>query len=171
MVVGDATTQPGQHSGAVALNDAVGSLEGGVSPDMQIINVTGKGKKTRMTGGRVGYVQEDFLTDKMLPAIVAADVVVSRAGVGAISEFAALRKAVIFVPLPDSPQEGNVRALGNACLSVDAKMEDWHGVILEKIRRLFSDQDERERLGRMLDETFPTDQGEALANLAMSVMV
>ncbi len=161
----------GGGTGALALNDAIGKIEGGLPSDLQIIHITGKGKKTRIVSERSGYVQKEFLTDEMLPAIIAADVVVSRAGVGAISEFAALQKPVIFIPLPDSPQEENVRALGDACLSVDQNIKDWHEKLSEQINQLINDEREQKRLGQELDKIFPTDQGEALANLALSVMV
>jgi UDP-N-acetylglucosamine--N-acetylmuramyl-(pentapeptide) pyrophosphoryl-undecaprenol N-acetylglucosamine transferase len=69
-----------------------------------------------MTGGRTDtmrpihhrrYMARDFLTAEMTEALAKADVVVCRAGIGTISELAALGKPAIVIPMPQSHQEVN----------------------------------------------------------------
>ena len=55
-------------------------------------------------GRSVGYC--DFVDD-VASYVNAADVVVSRAGMSSLAEIAALRKAAVLVPMPDSHQEAN----------------------------------------------------------------
>ncbi len=54
--------------------------------------MTGKGKSPDLVSDGPGYAVLPFLADEMIAAYAAADIVVSRAGMGAISELAALQK-------------------------------------------------------------------------------
>lgn len=165
------------------------------STHVQVLHLTGSGKSSGMEGRRwkrhahhhVGahmpmghfqastmgspYVIAEFLGDEMPLAYAAADIVVSRAGVGAIAELAALQKPTILVPLPNSPQEANVHALGDSVRVVTQSTGDFADHLLWSIESLLDEDEERKRLGLALHDAFPTDQGEALANLALSVLV
>lgn len=161
----------GGGTGSLQLNDAVARIDSRIPGDIQIIHVMGRGKEREMMTNRAGYIAYDFLTDDMLTALTAADLIVSRAGFGAISEFAALKKAVILVPLPDSPQEANVSSLGDTVVSINSHLEEWEDGLLDAIGWLSGDAAARSELGERLHERIPTDGGEALARLAMSVIL
>ena len=104
----------GGGTGAQALNRAMDRIVPALLPEIQVIHLTGKGKDEGAPVNDPGYVRAEFFTDEMPMAYAAADLVVSRAGIGAISELAATMKAAILVPLPDSPQAANAEALGDA---------------------------------------------------------
>ncbi|MBD3251574.1 hypothetical protein GF380_03940 [Candidatus Uhrbacteria bacterium] len=160
----------GGGTGAIQLNKGIEKIEKKLPSNLQIIHLMGRGKQYQILTERAGYVSYDFLTDQMITALGAADLVVSRAGFGAISEFAALKKATILIPLPDSPQEANARSILDGTVVVDSKAEGWERLLLQEIQRLLVDKEERNRLGDQIHRLIPTDQGEALANLALSVM-
>lgn len=105
------------------------------NPDIQFVWQTGKlyfeEMKTRVAeaGAPANMTVTDFVTN-MADALSAADLVVSRAGAGSISEFALLGKAVILVPSPnvsEDHQTKNAMALvdkGAAIYVADAKAKD-----------------------------------------------
>ena len=89
--------------------------------DIQFIWQTGKlyfeemKKRADELGKPANLTLTDFVSD-MASALSAADVVVSRAGAGSISEFALLGKAVILVPSPNVSEDHQTK---NAMALVD----------------------------------------------------
>jgi UDP-N-acetylglucosamine--N-acetylmuramyl-(pentapeptide) pyrophosphoryl-undecaprenol N-acetylglucosamine transferase len=161
----------GGGTGSLQLNRAVEHMEPALPRDLQIIHVTGRGKMPRAVVCRAGYASFEFLSSRrMITACAASDFAVSRAGFGAVSEFAALKKAVIFVPLPDSPQTLNAQALDRAALVMNTKDADWEERLRNEIILLMKDGETRNNLGKALHDLVPTDGGQALAHLAFSVM-
>jgi UDP-N-acetylglucosamine--N-acetylmuramyl-(pentapeptide) pyrophosphoryl-undecaprenol N-acetylglucosamine transferase len=161
----------GGGTGAEALNRAMARIAPSLLPEIQIIHLTGRGKGGGIGIEDPGYVRSEFFTDEIVSAYAAADLVVSRAGIGAISELAATKKAAILIPLPDSPQIANAEALDDAVVTILQDDGDWLDRLDGTIIDLLRNDDERTRLGRTLNEAFPTDRGQTLAQLAMSVMV
>lgn len=78
--------------------------------DIQFIWQTGKfyfeemKQRVQDAGKPANLIVTDFVTN-MADALAAANLVVSRAGAGSISEFALLRKAVILVPSPNVSED------------------------------------------------------------------
>ncbi|MFA5935235.1 MAG: glycosyltransferase [Patescibacteria group bacterium] len=150
----------GGGTGAVALNQAVWDLEKELLEQTQIIHATGRGKSIGHLS-RSGYVIREFLSEEKIKyAYAAADLVISRAGIGAISDLAALSKPAIFVPIPDSHQEINVMRLPVAVVEQGAGFEER---LHERITSFLGDAGARETLGKKLHLAFPTDDGTALA--------
>lgn len=94
--------------------------------------------------------------DDMPRAIAEADLVVSRAGMGAVSELAAAGKPSILVPLPtasDQHQLRNAEAMervGGAKLVVDSEMTGAR--LVEEVTRLAQDSDLLKRMGQAARE-------------------
>lgn len=96
----------GGGTGAKRINEIVEQTLPELLKFCQVIHLTGIGKageKKEFTG----YRRFQFLTEGMLYAYDAADLVVSRAGMGALTELAALQKPSIIVPIPNTHQENN----------------------------------------------------------------
>ncbi len=124
----------GGSLGALTINE---SLEAGVKKivddGIQLIWQTGKNFGNRgplAAKGLKGVVVTPFISD-MASAYRAADVVISRAGAGSISELQNLGKPAILVPSPnvaEDHQTHNARALsdrGAAILVTDVEQDDW----------------------------------------------
>ena len=84
------------------------------NPDIQVIWQTGKiyideiRKKLEEVTNNLGAIPNLFVTDfikEMDKAYAAADLVISRAGAGSISEFCLLKKPVILVPSPNVAED------------------------------------------------------------------
>jgi UDP-N-acetylglucosamine--N-acetylmuramyl-(pentapeptide) pyrophosphoryl-undecaprenol N-acetylglucosamine transferase len=161
----------GGGQGAQAFNDAAPRIHAGLPDHAQVIHLTGRGKASAAAADTTDYVVRELLNEQeMLHAYAAADVVISRAGIGAISELAALQKAAILIPLPSSPQEQNAEQLGDAVITIHQSEPDWHTQAATMAAGLLADTTERTRLGRVLHSVFPTDKGDVLAALVLSVL-
>ena len=98
--------------------------------------------------GQSGKIQA-FITE-MGPVLAAADVVVSRAGAIALSEFCSLGKACILVPSPnvaEDHQKKNAQALSenDAAILVEEKNIDTE--LFESINLLVKDVEMQKKLG------------------------
>ena len=152
----------GGGTGAVALNQAVWEILDELLGQTQVLHLTGQGK---MSGAprREGYKAFEFFNEtQMLNAYSAAVLVVSRGGFGSLSELAALSKPSIIVPLPDSPQNQNVRILGKGIVTVE-QSGHFATKLKNSILELLRDRQKRENLGHALHELLPTDNGSELA--------
>lgn len=161
----------GGGTGAQALNEAVWTRLESWLKKTQVIHVTGRGKGRDIS--MKGYVQKEFLhAQDMLNAYAAADIVVSRAGMGAISELAALSKPSILIPIPHNQQEINAEALANerACIIIQQSKDDFPAELRKKVEELLLDHEARERLGTRLHEMFATDDGTELAELLLGLV-
>ncbi|MEN9557903.1 MAG: undecaprenyldiphospho-muramoylpentapeptide beta-N-acetylglucosaminyltransferase [Candidatus Parcubacteria bacterium] len=161
----------GGGTGATSLNEAINTIRGSFPVRCQVIHAAGRGKTEGLPKNHEGYVVRELLNAReMRDAYAAADLVIARAGIGTISELAALKKAAILVPLPGSVQSANAHALGSAVRVVQQSNDDWTSTLLRITLELLDRPDERERMGKRLHEIFPTDHGAALAALVMSVL-
>ncbi|MFC1598340.1 glycosyltransferase, partial [Patescibacteria group bacterium] len=93
----------GGGTGARALNNLVTA---DLCEFANVIHLTGK-RKSSTPIDHPRYHQREFLGEAMKEAYAKADLVVARAGLGTISELAALGKPAIIIPMPGTHQEAN----------------------------------------------------------------
>ncbi len=97
----------GGGTGAVGVNGLVRAALPALTAVAQVIHVAGVGKKDGAEAPR--YRQYAFLSSEMKHAFAAADLVVTRAGMGTLTELAALGLPAIIIPMPNSHQEDNAQ--------------------------------------------------------------
>lgn len=155
----------GGGTGSRALNTAVeNNLEKWLAKT-QVIQVTGKGRGLGAQE-RPGYAKREFLDEQgMFNAYIAADVVVSRAGMGAITDLATLIKAGILVPINHSPQEQNARRLPIPSIIEVPETPQLFAELYRKVSFLLKHPEERQRMGYELHRFMRTDDGTEWANL------
>ncbi len=105
----------GGSQGAQKLNDLTLSVLPSLIKDMGIIHVTGEDHLENIKRAasellsnsprRSKYQPFGYLSDKLGPAMMAADLVVSRAGATSLAELAHLKKPTIIIPLPTAAQD------------------------------------------------------------------
>ncbi|MDE7180676.1 MAG: undecaprenyldiphospho-muramoylpentapeptide beta-N-acetylglucosaminyltransferase [Muribaculaceae bacterium] len=136
---------------------------------IQVIWQTGKNfgdRGQKAAKGLKGTVVTPFITD-MASAYAAADVVVSRAGAGAISELEILAKPCILVPSPnvsEDHQTKNARALsdrGAAILIPDAEATDK---LVDAAISLMQDKKAREEMKRNIAALAMRDSDELIVD-------
>lgn len=166
----------GGSLGALTLNE---SMEKGLKRlaerGIQVIWQTGKnfGERGKMAAkGLKGIVVTPFLSD-MASAYAAADLVVSRAGAGSISELELLGKACILVPSPnvaEDHQTHNARALsdrGAAELITDAEARER---LVDEIIRLMGDKELRKTMSEKISELALPDSDEMIVDEVIEIL-
>ncbi|MBP7133954.1 glycosyltransferase [Patescibacteria group bacterium] len=156
----------GGGTGSLAINTLVEKTLASWLSFTQVIHVTGKGKRSSTLPVRPGYKVFELLTDEMELAIAAADLVVSRAGFGTLSEIsAALQKPTIVIPLPGTEQELNAKAFEEQGAVIVMYQEELGtgDQLLESARLVLHDKQLRSEMGRAATAFLPTDDGTTLA--------
>ncbi|MFZ2681906.1 MAG: glycosyltransferase [Patescibacteria group bacterium] len=102
----------GGGTGAASVNSLMLTIAPELVRTANVLHLTGRGKLLgALTELDANYVAVEFLHEGMADAYAVADVVVARAGMGTIAELAALGKPTILLPILDSHQEANARAV------------------------------------------------------------
>lgn len=97
----------GGSQGAKSVNAALRGALDAITQDMDVLHLCGEGNLDASLSGRQGYFQAEFLRGSLPDALACADLVLSRAGSNALSEFEALRIPMLLVPLPHSASRGD----------------------------------------------------------------
>lgn len=166
----------GGSLGALTLNE---SIEAGLHKlcdhGIQVIWQTGKNFGDRglnAAKGLKGVVVTKFITD-MASAYAAADLVVSRAGAGSISELELLGKPCILVPSPnvaEDHQTKNALALserGAALLVTDA---DARQLLVDTAIDLISDHTRLAHMSEKISSLAMRDSDERIADEVMKIL-
>ncbi len=153
----------GGGTGALRLNQIVHEAASDLVQDCEIIHLTGTGKAV---GGwsHPRYRSYEFIAEGMKHALAAADAVVSRAGMSALAELAALRKAIVLVPMPGSHQEANAAAfarVGGAITLDEGSLSP--SLLTETVQSLLQDAGRRQAMGEAAGRVLPPGAAEAIA--------
>lgn len=146
----------GGGTGALELNKIVIRAAPKIVKFCQVLHVT---------GGRMGEVLKfeaetikkensryhlfDFLVEQLKDAYAVADLTVSRAGMGALTELALLGKPTILIPMPDSHQEDNAFYFkrSNAVYLLEQK-KLTPDIFIKAVQELIDNKTELENLSR-----------------------
>jgi UDP-N-acetylglucosamine--N-acetylmuramyl-(pentapeptide) pyrophosphoryl-undecaprenol N-acetylglucosamine transferase len=99
-----------------------------------------------------GFYTSDFI-NRMDLAFSAADIIVSRAGAGTISELAVVGKPVILVPSPhvaEDHQTKNALALSNQDAAILVRDEAAEKVLIDAVIDLLNDQPRQQRMSAQI---------------------
>jgi len=97
----------GGGTGSVFINRLIKDSLKSLLEFCQVVHSTGSGKKEKLVP-KAGYLPLEFMDhDEVLWFMAKAQAVVSRCGLGVLTEISALGKASILIPMPDSHQEDN----------------------------------------------------------------
>ena len=141
------------------------------SSDVQFIWQTGKiyieeARKAIAEKGELPMVHvTDFISD-MATAYRAADLVISRAGAGSISEFCLLQKPVILVPSPnvaEDHQTKNALALVNKNAALYVKDNEAKKLLIEKAIEVVNQPELLKNLSKNIAELAFTDSANVIA--------
>lgn len=139
--------------GARAFNEFVQEFLPILTQNFQVHHILGKNNFDQAKD-LPNYHAYDFVTDKMLDLLNQADLVISRAGMSIITEVAALKKALILIPIPDSHQEKNAEffARHNAAIYV---RQGSSKIMARYLDKLLNKNTLRDKLGENLFNLFP----------------
>ncbi|NDL66389.1 undecaprenyldiphospho-muramoylpentapeptide beta-N-acetylglucosaminyltransferase [Anaerotalea alkaliphila] len=136
----------GGSIGSVKVNQVLRALLPTLLEEFHVLHLCGKGNLDDKLEGTPGYRQYEFIGKELPDLLAMADLVLSRAGSNAISEFLALKKPALLVPLSAGASRGdqilNARAFqrdGYAHLLQEEELTQE--TLLEAIRQLWTDRD------------------------------
>ncbi|MBV8719204.1 MAG: UDP-N-acetylglucosamine--N-acetylmuramyl-(pentapeptide) pyrophosphoryl-undecaprenol N-acetylglucosamine transferase [Chloroflexi bacterium] len=154
----------GGGTGALGLNRIVATAAPQLVAHAQVVHLTGKGRGVPRETDSRKYTQVEFLVDEMPHLLAAATVVVSRAGMGTLTELAALAKATIVVPMPGSHQWANAAAFARmGAVEVADQSALTPERLAERVVGLLNDKARRGQLGRALAASMPRDAADRIA--------
>lgn len=145
----------GGGTGAKSLNQLVVLALPELTKITNILHLTGKGKSVKVLP-TPGYEQKEFLDADMLPALAAAEISISRAGMGTLSELALLSKPAIVVPIPRTHQTHNSDLLVKNSAAI---VLDQTGLtpkrLVEAVKGLLEDSAKQKQMGENLHKLIP----------------
>jgi len=164
----------GGGTGSVFLNDLIASASPLWTGFAELAHITGLEKEPsrlpKLTHPE-RYHRFDFVGADIAHLMAAADVVISRAGMGTLTELAALAKPVILVPIADSHQEKNagyVVERGGARMFRELDLTPEQLVTFT--RDLLKKPEDARRLGLGLQALFRPGAREALAEKVLALV-
>ena len=97
----------GGSLGAVKLNNCLREILPELVKTFDVIHLCGKGNLDAHLRDQEGYMQFEYVSDGLNDLFAAADFIVSRAGSNSISEFLALKKPHLLIPLSARASRGD----------------------------------------------------------------
>jgi UDP-N-acetylglucosamine--N-acetylmuramyl-(pentapeptide) pyrophosphoryl-undecaprenol N-acetylglucosamine transferase len=157
----------GGSQGALALNEAVDRRFEELLEVADVIHLTGIGKGIAKTHAR--YFARPYVLEDLPHLYALADLVITRAGAGTLSELAALRKAAIVIPLTGVAHDHQMK---NAVTLVETGAiellpQENIDLLLQSVTGLLADTDKRRALGEHLAEAFPSDAAGRIARILL----
>ncbi|MEK7211625.1 MAG: UDP-N-acetylglucosamine--N-acetylmuramyl-(pentapeptide) pyrophosphoryl-undecaprenol N-acetylglucosamine transferase, partial [Patescibacteria group bacterium] len=159
----------GGGTGSDFLNNLIWENLDELTSFCQIIHSAGRGKAILTISANRRYRQYELLAEEYPDALAAADLVVSRAGMGALSEFAALGKPVLLIPLPGH-QEANAKILAEQGAVVSLYQKDTGGRrFVAEIKNLLASPDKLKAMAEKIHLAIKTDVRAAMADLILEM--
>jgi len=161
----------GGGTGALAINKLTRQILADLVEFCQVIHITGKGKSAFVTSfARASDVKKasanrhpryhmfDFMHEELADAYAAADLVVSRAGFGALTELAALGKSTILIPLSNEDQLNNAKYFADKEAVIVLNQNNLtEQVLLKQIKNLINNTEMSMKLSGNIKEIMPKD--------------
>lgn len=161
----------GGGTGAARLNRLIWDALPMLSEHSQIIHSVGRKKIQTDRPDHLRYHHYEFLGDELAQAYAAADLVVSRAGMGTLTELAARGIPTILVPISGTHQVDNARYFENKEAAIyfdeNKNSKDLAELILSKLNKT----DLLERLSKNIHDLYHQDSADKLADLANRLVV
>lgn len=143
----------GGGTGAAGINKLLYRDLPALTEVVQVLHSTGVGKQEHSV--RENYHPYEFISN-IEAAYQAADVVLSRAGLGSLSSLAYAKKPAIIIPMPNTHQEANAQLLftRKAAIVLD-ESETTVPIIISSIRKLLFEPSTAKTLVKNLESLFP----------------
>lgn len=155
----------GGGTGAQGLNVLLQGALPRITEHATVIHLTGKGKMTDAIEGP-HYIPLEFAGPDMASLLAAATVVVSRGGMGTISELAVLKKAAIIVPIPNSHQEDNAEYIAGRGAAVLFDQRRSSSEFATVVLDLLANAERRTALASSFHALLPDGTSAALGKIA-----
>ena len=155
----------GGGTGSMAINKLVEESLDELTKFCQIIHVAGRGKMPSVKNEN--YKAFEFLgTEQMAEAYAVSDIVISRAGMGTLTELSHLGKPAIIIPMPDSHQEDNASIFKEKEAAVILGQKDLKSdVFLQEVGNLLNNDGMKEKLSQNIKKVIKSGADETILML------
>ena len=173
----------GGGTGAAAINELVWKSLDELTKFCHVVHITGKDKIPPLTKGVRGIFSagnktekgyqyfEFFNAEQMAESYAAADIVVSRAGMGVLTELSYLGKPSIIIPLPDSHQEENAEIFRQKKTAVVLNQKELTAeTFYVSIKKLLGDEKLRAELSKNIREIIKRGANEEMVKLINNIL-
>ena len=135
----------GGSLGSQKINKVLRYILPEITKDFQLVHICGKGNVDQSIN-ITGYKQFEYLSEELPHVMACADMVISRAGSNSISEFLALKKPALLIPLSAKASRGdqilNAQSFEKQGYSLVLKEEDMTPEsLLKSVKDLYSSKD------------------------------
>ncbi len=165
----------GGSLGASSVNRAVWEMYSEHELHFNLVHQCGRGNLKEIQGRRDNYKEYEFLYDEIGDVIAASDLLISRAGAGALYEIGALKRPAILIPLPLSKSRGEqIRNAAffeeNAAAWVidDRKLDG--NILYETILKLLNDKQNLQNMGENAGSLCKSDAQSAIVDILQSML-
>lgn len=164
----------GGGTGALALNNIIWESLPELTNFCNIIHITGKNKNQfiKLSDYQIieeRYKQVEFLDEDIFSTMAQADLVISRAGMSALTELAYFKKPCLIVPIPNSHQEENVAYFAAQGAGIYLKQNELDKVrLVREVKNLLDNRDKRYELGDKMNKIFCDYSGETFVGVILS---
>ena len=167
----------GGGTGAQAINNLTKHSLDALTKFCQIIHITGKGKDI-MYGAEFiasnikNYHPFEFLdTMAMAKVFAAADIVVSRCGMGVLTEVSYLGKPTILIPMPNSHQEDNAEIFQNAEAAIVLEQKNLTpNKFVKHIKELINNKELRNKLRNNIKTVMKPGANEKMVEIINDIL-
>jgi UDP-N-acetylglucosamine--N-acetylmuramyl-(pentapeptide) pyrophosphoryl-undecaprenol N-acetylglucosamine transferase len=160
----------GGGTGALHLNRLVVAALPRLLSQCQIVHLTGHGRGVEAVTPLQRYRQIEFVTTEMADLLAASTLVVTRAGMGILSELAALGKPAVLVPMPRSHQGANADAFAERGAALVLKQQGLRPELLaDALLALLQAPDRMAELAANIRQVMPQDAADRLAKHVLAL--
>lgn len=144
----------GGGTGAQSINEMMKTISEDLLKNANVIHLTGREKMIpELQEIGKGYAAIEFVGADIADLYAAADIVVTRAGMGNILELSALGKPAVLIPIPNSHQKFNAQALEErGAAHVIWKLNAQ--ILLQELNKFLGDESLRDDLSKNIKEVF-----------------
>lgn len=170
----------GGGTGAARLNEILIQAAPELVEFCQVLHIAGPGQKTKQSLDALAkkyhfkfsrYHIFEFVHEELADFYATADLIISRAGMGTLSELAVLGKPTIIIPIPDTHQENNAQYFVNhkaaAALNQRALTPQ---VLTEKVYFYLQRQKKRQIMGENMQSLMSPDAAAKMANEVLKLI-
>lgn len=162
----------GGGTGSVALNELVAQAAPALGASSQIINITGRGKSVNEKINAPDYQALEFVAPtEHRSLIAAADLVISRCGLGTLTELSAFGKAAILIPLPQTHQEENAAVFAAAKAALVFKQSALTAErLVESVREVLNDGQRKRELENNISKVIKRGATDAIVGVIWEII-
>jgi UDP-N-acetylglucosamine--N-acetylmuramyl-(pentapeptide) pyrophosphoryl-undecaprenol N-acetylglucosamine transferase len=162
----------GGGTGSLFINKLVAESASDLVKFCQIILITGQLKNEQIIFPENNFQTFTFLnTEGIIKVFYASDIVVSRCGMGVLTELSYFSKPTILIPMPDSHQNNNAAIFNEneAALVFDQKNINKE-YFVSSIKQLLNDKNKQVELSRNIKNVIKIDREKQVLNIINNIL-